>query len=265
MNLDSLYEITENQISEFTDSGFIFLPSILNEEEINYYKNVIDRVVEEITSGDKRPLHERSAYEREFLQCGHLWSKYPEIKKLTLSKRLGYVANKLLKSEHVRLWHDQALYKLPGGDATEPHQDLAYWPMLDRNAGTIWLALEEVTIEMGAMHFIPYSHKVGIDSYRHRIEDAINGESNLIEKADKLIQKEHVAFNLKPGDATFHHGLTVHYTKKNNSDKIRKGMTVIYYSDGVRFDGNSPEKEHFCASGSEHGKPIATELNPIIY
>lgn len=264
MNLDSTYKLSEKQLIDFNDLGFVFLPSLLNQEEILYYRNIIDEVVENLTSHDKRPLDERTAYEREFLQCGHLWSKFPELKKLTLSKRLGKVAVDLLKAEHVRLWHDQALYKLPGGDATEPHQDLSYWPMLDRIAGTIWLALDEVTIEMGAMHFIPNSHKAGIDSYRHRIEDAINGESNLIEKADKLIKKEHVAFNLKPGDATFHHGLTVHYTKKNNSDKIRKGMTVIYFSDGVRFDGNSPEKDHPCAAGTKHGEPISTNKNPII-
>lgn len=262
--LNSDYNISEEQFNLYDKNGFLFLNKVLTEDEVNFFSLVIDKAVEKRTSHDKRPLEQRSPYEREFLQCGHLWSEFPGIKSLTLSPRLGSIAKQLLKANNVRLWHDQALYKIPGGDATEPHQDLAYWPMLDRNAGTIWIALDEVTIEMGAMYFIPGSHKSGLDSYEHRIEDSLNKKINLIDEAKKIVKTEPVGYNLKPGDATFHHGLTVHYTGKNLTDKVRKGMTIIYFSDGVRYDENSPEAGHFCAAGSRHGEPIATKYNPII-
>ncbi|MEE9169321.1 MAG: phytanoyl-CoA dioxygenase family protein [bacterium] len=98
---------------------------------------------------------EKSFYERAFTQCGHLWSEFPGVKQFTTSSRLANIARQFFRTKHVRLWHDQALYKLPGGSKTEPHQDMSYWPMLDRSAGTIWVALSEVTIDMGAMHFYP--------------------------------------------------------------------------------------------------------------
>ncbi len=262
--LKGKYFLTEAEIKSYNDNGFILLEGVLSREETDYYREVIDNIVETRTGNDRRQLNEKSPYEREFLQCGHLWSEFDEVKSLTLSPRLGSIAKQLLNSEHIRLWHDQALYKLPGGDATEPHQDLAYWPMLDRNAGTIWIALDEVTIEMGAMQFVPGSHSIGLNGYHHRIEDSIDGKINLLDIATKKVNKKPVSYNLKPGDATFHHGLTVHFTKENNSGKIRKGMTVIYYADGVRFDGNSPASGHFCAAGSEHGQPIATKRNPVI-
>jgi ectoine hydroxylase-related dioxygenase (phytanoyl-CoA dioxygenase family) len=258
------YLIDSAQMSFFDENGFIFLKEVLTPEETEYYREVIDEIVRIKSSEDKRPLSEKSPYEREFLQCGHLWWDYPEVRQLTLNKRLGFIAKQLLKASKVRLWHDQALYKLPGGDATQPHQDVSYWPMKERKAGTIWIALDDVTEEMGAMSFIPGSHRAGIDGYNYRIEDAINNKSDILEITKKAVKKEAVSYNLSAGDATFHHGLTVHYTRPNNTEKIRKGMTIIYFSDGVRYDSRSPAKDHFCASGSEENQPIATERTPII-
>lgn len=262
--LDDEYILSNEQFEYYNENGFVFLPSVLSSEETSFYRNIIDSAVKDRTSGDKRSLAEKSPYEREFLQCGHLWWEYPEIKKLTLSRRGASIAKKLLQADHIRLWHDQALYKLPGGDATEPHQDVSYWPMKERDAGTIWIALDDVTINMGAMHFIPGTHKAGIDGYDYTIENAINKKSSILEISSGVVKKDPVAFNLKPGDATFHHGLTVHFTKPNNSDKIRKGMTIIYFRDGVKFDAFSPASEHFCASGSKDGQSINTERTPIL-
>jgi ectoine hydroxylase-related dioxygenase (phytanoyl-CoA dioxygenase family) len=262
--LDDEFVLPEDQVKFFDENGFVLIKSVLSHDEVNYYREVIDMAVNERTSGDNRPLSERTPYEREFLQCGHLWWDNPEIKKLTLSRRLGSIARQLLNVPHVRLWHDQALYKLPGGDATQPHQDVSYWPMKERDAGTIWIALDEVTEEMGAMNFIPGSHKAGIDGYGYRIEDALENKSDILEISERLTKKKKVSYKLMPGDATFHHGLTVHFTQPNRSDKVRKGMTIIYFRDGVNYDAHSPAKDHFCAAGSEENKPISTERTPII-
>jgi hypothetical protein len=109
--------------------------------------------------------------------------------------------------------------------------------MLDRNAGTIWVALSEVTIDMGAMHFIPGSHRMQIDGWEHTIKE----DSDSLDEIPFGLQEQAIAYDLKPGDATFHHGLTIHYTGENKSDKICKGMCVIYFPDGVRYNGKCPE------------------------
>ena len=264
LELNGSYEISKEQKNFYEENGFVLLKEVLSLEEVNEYRKIIDKVVDDLTSHDKRSLEEKTPYEREFLQCSHLWREFPEVRNFTLSKRLGSIASQLLNSDHVRLWHDQALYKVPGGAATEPHQDIAYWPMIEKNGGTIWLALDEVKVEMGAMNFIPGSHREEFFSYNNRIEDSIEGKSDLLTRAKEKIKTEPVSYNLKPGDATFHHALTIHYTGKNQTEKTRKGMTIIYFADGVRFDGNSPAADHHCAEGSVDGEPIATKWNPII-
>jgi ectoine hydroxylase-related dioxygenase (phytanoyl-CoA dioxygenase family) len=264
LELKGTYPISGEQLKFYEENGYVVLREVLTQEEVNAYRQIIDETVEELTKHDKRSLAEKTPYEREFLQCGHLWRTFPEVRPFTLSERLGSIAKQLLKASKVRLWHDQALYKVAGGDATEPHQDIAYWPMIEKDAGTIWLALDEVTTEMGAMHFIPGSHKADLFSYDNNIENAIEGKSNLLERAKQVLNTEDVTYNLKPGDATFHHSLTVHFAGANKTNKVRKGMTVIYFADGVRYDGKSPAADHHCAEGSVDGEPIATKWNPVI-
>ncbi len=262
--LDGVYDVTDEQVDFYNENGFVFLKNVLNKDEVKAYREVIDEKVYELTKHDKRLLSEKTPYEREFLQCGHLWREFADVKEFTLSKRLGSIATRLLKTGHVRLWHDQALYKVAGGTATSPHQDIAYWPMLEKNAGTIWLALDEVTVEMGAMHFVPRSHTANFFDYGNRIEDALEGKSTILEKARNELGTKPVSYNLEAGDATFHHALTIHYTGENKTELTRKGMTVIYFADGVRYDGKSPAANHHCAEGSIDGKPIATKWNPLI-
>lgn len=259
-DLSTPYPISTRLAEEFDQNGVVFLPGVLSMKEVDRYRNVIDTVVHERTKHDTRALSEKSPYEQALTQCGHLWGEYPAVEKLTRSPRLGGIARVLLQAEKIRLWHDQALYKEPGGRGTDPHIDMAYWPMLDQVAGTIWIALETVTLTMGAMQFIPGSHRIAWD-----IDDfTIREDTNLMDAIPAAFRREPVGFDLNPGDATFHHGMTVHYTGPNRSDRIRKGMTVIYYPDGVRFNAHSPMANHHCAAGTPHGEPIRTRKNPVI-
>ena len=259
-SLNNIYKLSQDQINFYEKNGFCLLRNVLSNGEVKYYRDIIDHAVSIRSGHDKRTLSQKSFYERAFTQCGHLWSEFPDVMEFTTSKRLAGIAKQFFRGKHARLWHDQALYKLPGGSITEPHQDMAYWPMLDRNAGTIWVALSEASIEMGAMFFIPGTHKLAIDSWNHKLKE----NSDLLDRLPEYLKKKAIAYDLKPGDATFHHGLTIHYTGENKTDVIRKAMCVIYFPDGVRYDANSPEAHHHCAAGTKHGEPIATGKNPIL-
>lgn len=257
--LNEIYKLSQDQINFYKNNGFCLLKNVLSNGEVTYYRDIIDHAVSIRSGYDKRTLSQKNFYERAFTQCGHLWSEFSDVKNFTFSKRLAGIAKRFFGGTQPRLWHDQALYKLPGGSITEPHQDMAYWPMLDRNAGTIWVALSEATIDMGAMYFIPGTHKF-IDRWDHKIKES----SDLLDRLPEHLKKEAIAYDLKPGDATFHHGLTIHYTGENKTKAIRKAMCVIYFPDGVRYDADSPEANHHCAAGTKHGEPIATEKNPIL-
>ena len=58
--------------------------------------------------------------------------------------RFAEVAARLLGVEGVRLYHDQGLFKEPGGGPTPWHQDGYYWPLDTERTITLWMPLVDV-------------------------------------------------------------------------------------------------------------------------
>ena len=78
---------------------------------------------------------------------------------------LGEMAAQMLGAKGVRVWHDQALYKEPGGRGTDPHQDLLFWLMKPADQATAWIAFDGATRDMIAMANLPGSHNVGLNKF----------------------------------------------------------------------------------------------------
>jgi len=58
----------------------------------------------------------------------------------------------------MRLWHDQALYKTAWSNATSWHVDCPYWSFHSRHAISLWAALDDTTMQNGALYFLPGTH-----------------------------------------------------------------------------------------------------------
>ena len=61
----------------------------------------------------------------------------------------------LLGVDGVRLSHDQALFKEPGGGRTPWHQDQCYWPLDTDKTITMWMPLVDVPGEVGTRRDVP--------------------------------------------------------------------------------------------------------------
>ena len=59
----------------------------------------------------------------------------------------------------LRLYHDQALYKEPGGGITPWHADHYYWPLSSDRMCTVWVPLQQTPLEMGPLEFASGSHR----------------------------------------------------------------------------------------------------------
>ena len=68
------------------------------------------------------------------------------------------MAASLMDVDAVRIWHDQSLVKQAWANPTAWHVDTPFWSFNNREALSIWVALEDVTIENGCMYFMPGSH-----------------------------------------------------------------------------------------------------------
>ena len=252
-----LYELNNSQIDFYRGNGFIKLEQVFNGEVLSFIKNIIEASVFIRKEADERELKDKTQYQQSFLQCGFLAFDFPVVQDFVLSKRLGSIAKCLLEVDHVRLWHDQALFKEPAGRKTDVHVDSSYWPVTEPlKSGTIWLALNDVPIEKGCLFFYRESQKL-VREYVDIFNSPHVPES--IAKSDKVFTP------LKAGDITFHSGLTYHGAGQNQTDEYREGMTVIYISDGNKFTSSDERNAtHKSCSGLKDGEIIDTVYTPVI-
>jgi ectoine hydroxylase-related dioxygenase (phytanoyl-CoA dioxygenase family) len=167
--------------------------------------------------------------------------------------------------ERVRLYHDQALFKEPGGGHTPWHQDQYYWPIDTAHTITMWMPLVDIEQQMGMLTFASGSHHKGSVGNFQISDESEVALDNWVRERGYLISSPDT---MKAGDATFHSGWTIHSAPANHSSKMREVMTVIYMADGARVtnhqNANQENDRMRWLMGQEPGAYIDSRLNPIL-
>ena len=260
--LGDFKKLPNHSISEFQESGHTLIKEVLSQQEITAYRPIIVEAADKYNI-EKRKLKDRDTYGKAFLQVMNLWQCDEEVKKFVFAKRLAKIAADLMGVENVRLYHDQALFKEPGGGPTPWHQDQYYWPIDTNNTITMWMPLIDIDVDMGMLTFASGSYKKGaVFNFEISDESEAAFESYVKEQNFPITR----AKTMRAGDATWHRGFTMHHANGNKSHKMREVMTIIYIADGARV---SPFKNDWQKNDNQKwlmGKPIGelidSELNP---
>jgi ectoine hydroxylase-related dioxygenase (phytanoyl-CoA dioxygenase family) len=253
---------TPDQIERYRRDGFVVIEDLLTADELERYGRAVDEGVARRTAWDRRALHEKTPYEQSFAQCMNLWEDCPEVRPLTFHPRIGEAAAALAGVPCLRLWHDQALYKEPGGRATDAHNDQPYWPMLETDTITAWIPFDGSTLEGGAMGYVPGSHR--FEGVR-RFANIFAGRG--FDLADPKISHgvAPVFVEVPRGAVAFHHGLTLHLAGANRSARMRRVHTMILFADGAHR--SDPGHPHFAVdrAGIRPGEPIRSDVTPVMW
>jgi ectoine hydroxylase-related dioxygenase (phytanoyl-CoA dioxygenase family) len=141
---------------------------------------------------------------------------------------------------HERFWHDQ-LFRKPAyhGGVVAWHQDYSYWTRTQPMAHlTCWMALDDSTRENGCLYYIPGSHKWNLLPITGLAGD-MNEIMTVLDEEQKQAFRP-VPIELKRGQCSFHHPLTVHGSYENRSDRPRRATLVNVFRDGVRSASDEP-------------------------
>ena len=112
------------------------------------------------------------------------------------------------------------------------HQDLTYWGLSHDDQVSMWLALSPATAESGCMRMIPGSHTSGrIDHEATEDRDNVLLQGQTVRGVE---EDKAVMCPLQPGEASFHHGWTLHASMPNRSADRRIGLNVQYLAAHVR-------------------------------
>jgi hypothetical protein len=244
-----------DEIACFEVNGFLAVERLTTDAEVAWLRRIFEYIFDPARAGKRGGPLDRSGTEQTENRLGQAFFpeiQFPAILQTTFHRNAKRYAAALLGVDAARLscW-GHMIRKPPGGRAVNWHQDHAYWqPELDYHALGVWLPLHDVSVEMGAMQFIPGSHRRGLIAHRHE-DDPVH---NLLTVTETVDMSAAVPCPLKAGGATFHHAETLHYTAPNTADRPRLAFPMEFQVDPVRRA--VPEvmpwvDEHRAAAGTQ--------------
>jgi len=228
---DSPIRLTDQQIAFFREQGYLAIDRVTTPEDVTALRASYDRIFAERAGREEGNQFDlagtdedgKAASLPQILQP----AKYaPEMLKSRLYHNVAAIGKQLL-GEDCSCGIAHAIFKPPHSGAPTPwHQDAAYWPpnMIHQSI-SVWVPLQEATLENGCMHFVPGSHKMDVIEHRSINNDPrVHG---LELHPDQIHETENaVACPLPPGGATFHGGYMLHYAPANRSDIPRRALIL---------------------------------------
>ena len=265
--------LTPKQIEYYQTNGFIVIENFLSAEELENWRMAVTAAVKErggqkmpgkeIKIGEDDGINEDAEYfGKVFDQLLNLWQTNEKVKKLMLDERIGKMAAQLAGVDGIRIWHDQALIKRPWANPTAWHLDNPFWSFYDKNSISIWVALDDATLENGCLYFIPGSHKQ--TSFKN--SSIGRNMDGIFDVYPELARTRAVAAPMKAGSCSFHNGLTVHGANANMTNGFRRAMTCSYMPDGNVFNGQANILPEEYLKSLKVDDPLNNEeQNPLIY
>ena len=231
------YTITQEEKDHFTTQGYVHLRGLLTQEEVDELEVVYDQFLRrEIDVPGKDYCDMAGDYGREpedFSIINVMLPRryYPAWQNNVFERRAASVAAQLC-GDAMAIDYDQLLAKQPyKEDAVFAwHQDMAYWPDTpDTRTATLWLAIDDSTLENGCMRFVPGT--MGEDALRpHEPQFGDRGESHAL-GTDLLDSDEVVPVPISRGDVTVHNERVMHGSGGNSTDGFRRAYILALRSE----------------------------------
>ena len=267
------YTLSQEEIASYRKNGFVTIMDFLDPSELEIWRKTIFRAAENragvkipgtaIKTGEDDGINKDADYfGKVFDQIINLWQTDEQVKKLILDRRIGKMAADLAGVEGIRPWHDQALFKQPWANPTSWHLDSPFWSFSSRNALSIWIALDDATLENGCLFFVPGSHNVTTFE-NFGIGKNMDG---IFEHYPQFRSVPPASAPLKAGGCSFHNGLCIHGAGPNMTALPRRAMTCAFMPDGSTFNGTKNILPDEYVSRLRVGDTLNDEAqNPLIF
>ncbi len=249
--------------AELERDGHVTVRDLLAPEEVARVRDIVNAALPTAFKVELPPGNE--TYQAAFDQYMNLWQSDPAVREVTLHPELARTAAALLGVDAVRVYHDQALFKVAGGGHTPWHQDQWYWPLDTDRTITMWLPLHDVEPEMGDLEFAVGTHGGPIG------DAAISDEADAF--YDRYLADSDICPHVDRSDARRRCQLPPRVdaaprANPNRTDKDREVMTVIWFADGARViepTNRGQELDRLVwLRNTEPGELAASDLNPLV-
>ncbi|HEX7866801.1 MAG TPA: phytanoyl-CoA dioxygenase family protein [Variovorax sp.] len=167
------------------------------------------------------------------------WQEIGEFRRFIFEAPLAQLAQRLMGSQTVRLYHDHLLVKEPGTRQRTPwHQDQPYYNIEGEQNVSMWIPVDPVS-RAATLEFVAGSHKgpwlmprTFMDNHAKWFPEGSLEDLPDIEGARERFPI--VGWNIEPGDFVCFHMLTLHAAAGVEGPNRRRVFSVRFLGDDIR-------------------------------
>jgi hypothetical protein len=226
-----MVELSSEQVESFREQGFLSLERITSDEDVAALRESYDRIFAERAGRDEGFQFDLAGTDEEGKQARLPQilapAKYaPEMNDSQLLQNATKIARQILGDDANCSFVHAILKPALDGAETPWHQDAAYWnPNVMARSISIWVPLQEATLENGCMEFVPGSHKLDVVPHQ-----SIGGDTR-VHGLELTEESRHHVENVVPcpipaGGCTIHHGYMLHGAGANRSNRPRRALIL---------------------------------------
>ncbi len=225
---------------DFDTNGFAVLRNFFSLTEMEEINNALNKYIDHTLPklDENEAFYEKKEDPKTLMRLQNMGTHDPFFSALFHGKRLQSISQNLLGSP-VRGKNLQWFNKLPVvGRLTPPHQDGFYFMLEPNQAITLWLAQDPIDESNGCIRYLPGSHRKGMRA--HKKTDVLGFSQGLTEY--KIIDiKNEIPVCVEPGDLIAHHSMTIHRADANKSNRPRRALGFVYFSQTATEDSERAE------------------------
>ncbi len=222
--------LAQAQIDFYQQEGYLTLPAITTPAEVTWLRAIYDRLFAAQAGRAEGNQFDLAGADEEgqvatLPQILNPKKYAPELAEGLFRVNALAIARQLLGPEAQAGGEHAILKPARYGAPTPWHQDEAYWsPDLHYNSISIWIPLQEATVQGGCMQFVSKSYASEVQPHH-----PINNDPRIHGlEADHIPAEQIVPCPIPAGGATIHHCRTFHYAGPNLSDEPRRAYILIF-------------------------------------
>jgi len=259
--------ITDEEKTRYSEDGIVCLRGLFDDEWIDYLRALVDENIRNPSEMTK-DINEKDSTGFFFYDT-FVSQHLAGYQKFVFDSPAAQAVADVIGSEKLNLIFDQVLAKEPATSSrTTWHHDIPYWPVSGDKVATLWIALDHVNRDTGAVEYIKGSHRWGqrFKAVSFNPDESYEEDLPSVPDIDATRdQYEFACYDMQPGDCTVHHGLTVHGAPGNSSSSQRRRAYILRYAgDGVSYNPRPNLQKMKRDPGIEAGAPLDCELFPVV-
>ncbi len=229
--------LSDELVADFQRDGAICIRQLLSPEELAVLREGIEANLA-APSGRAR-IASRPDDPGRFFEDFCNWQDNPRYRRFIFDSPLAPVAQRLMGSRTVRLYHDHVLVKEPGTRQRTPwHQDQPYYNIEGQQNCSMWIPVDPVS-RASTLEFVAGSHKGPWLMPRTFMDNQAKWfpEGSLADLPDIEAARDQfpiIGWDIEPGDFVCFHMLTLHAAGGVDGANRRRVFSVRFLGDDIR-------------------------------